>query len=153
MKEELRLSNKHNYSQYSSKRRDTESGATAVHAAKIDKPAVSKVESKVATAEVKMEVTPAPAIVEAPVAPIEPALVNENVETVSLPGTVSGVVTNCSKLNVRSEPSLFADVVCVLDVATEIKIDVAQSHNEWFKICTAAGTEGYCMRKFVKAYM
>lgn len=159
MKEELQLSNKHNYSQYSNKRRDAESGVTVAPAAKPNKPKVEnpKVEKTVtaAPAEVKMEpvAKPNPVIMEAPAAPVKPALVNETVETKSLPKTVSGVVANCSKLNVRAEPSLFADVVCVLDAETDIKIDVAQSNRDWFKIYTAIGAEGYCMRKFVNAYM
>lgn len=170
------MSNKHNYSQYSNKRRDAESGATAVQAAKPDKPKAEKPVTA-APAEVKMVVERSetaanavrersetaakpesvakskPVIMEAPAAPVKPELVKETVETKALPKTVTGVVVNCSKLNVRAEPSLFADVVCVLDAENEIKIDVAQSNREWFKINTAIGAEGYCMRKFVNAYM
>lgn len=152
MKEELQLSNKHNYSQYSNKKRDTESGAIAAQAKSVVAP------------EVKMEpvkpiesITPVepvnPVLVEETTSGILPSLVNENVETAPLPKTVTGVVANCSKLNVRAEPSLFADVVGVLDAETEFKIDVAQSNRDWFKICTAIGVEGYCMSKFVNAYM
>lgn len=140
------MSNKHNYSQYSNKNHQ---------APKNEKSVEPKTEERRNAPEVKMETVakPEPAVKPEPVKPVEPILVEETVQTVPLPKTVSGIVVDCSKLNVRSEPSLFADVVCVLDVASEIKIDVAQSHNEWFKICTAAGTEGYCMRKFVKAHM
>ena len=135
------MSNKHNYSQYSAK--------------KNEKPVAPKTEERLIAPEVKMETVakPEPTVKPEPVKPAEPILVEETVQTAPLPKTVSGIVVDCSKLNVRSEPSLFADVVCVLDVASEIKIDVAQSNNDWFKICTAAGTEGYCMRKFVKAHM
>ena len=87
--------------------------------------------------EVKMEVEP----------------VQETVDTVTLPKTVPGVVVDCAKLNIREEPSTDAEVVCVLDVMSEIKIDVAKSNNEWLKVCTATGIEGYCMRKFVDAYL
>lgn len=115
------MSNKHNYSQYSVKKKN-------------NKPA------PVNTApEVKMEV--------------KPVLMEETVDTVTLPKTVEGVVVDCAKLNVRAEPSINADIVCVLDVTSEIEINVDQSNDEWFKICTAIGAEGYCMRKFVKAYM
>lgn len=77
----------------------------------------------------------------------------ETVETVTLPKTVEGVVTGCAKLNVRAEPSVTADVVCVLNAMSEIEIDVDKSTFEWFHICTASGIEGYCMRKFVEAHM
>ena len=64
---------------------------------------------------------------------------------------VKGVVANCAKLNVRSKPSINSGVVTVLDTKTEITIDVDTSTDEWFKIRTVAGVEGYCMRKFVNA--
>lgn len=120
---------KHNYSQYSKKTSD-------------HKP-VNSIES---SPEVKMEVEPS----KTSALPVY-ELVNETVDTVTMPKTVSGVVVNCAKLNVREEPSANAEVVCVLDVMSEIKIDASKSDNEWFKICTATGVEGYCMRKFVDA--
>lgn len=78
-------------------------------------------------------------------------LVNETVETKSLPEMVEGHVTGCAKLNVRSDASLFADVVCTLDVMSEIMIDVNKSTKDWLYVCTATGIEGYCMKKFVDA--
>jgi hypothetical protein len=83
----------------------------------------------------------------------KPELVNETVETKPLPATVKGVVYGCSKLNVRAEASLFADIVCVMDVKSEVMIDVNKSDNEWFYVCTASGIEGYCLRKFVEAHL
>jgi hypothetical protein len=78
-------------------------------------------------------------------------LANETVETKSLPEMVEGVVSGCAKLNVRSDASLFADVVCTLDVMSEIMIDVNKSTKDWLYVCTATGIEGYCMKKFVDA--
>lgn len=108
---------KHNYSQYSNKKRDN------------------------SPAEVKMETAPV----------TKPVIMSEAVDTVALPKTVEGVVVNCAKLNVREEPNTEAEIVCVLDVTSEIEIDVEKSTTAWFKICTATGVEGYCMRKFVDA--
>jgi SH3-like domain-containing protein len=119
---------KHNYSQYSDKKKTNNTQSKS-------NKAVTSTIPKSSSPEVKIEVE----------------LVQETVNTVTLPKTVSGVVVNCAKLNVREEPSADADVVCVLDVMSEIKIDAAKSDNEWFKICTASGIEGYCMRKFVDA--
>lgn len=85
------------------------------------------------------------------VAPVK--MVEETVETVTLPETVEGVVVNCTKLNVRAEPAANGEIICVLDVMSEVKIDVAKSTEEWFKICTVTGVEGYCMRKFIDAYL
>lgn len=79
----------------------------------------------------------------------EIVLVEETVETVTVPEIVVGTVVGCTKLNVRENPNTAAAVLCVLDAAAEIKIDVAKSNNEWVNVLTAAGIDGYCMRKFV----
>lgn len=85
--------------------------------------------------------------------PAEVKMVVETDETVTRPETktVTGVVTKCAKLNVREQPSIDSDVVCVLDSATKIEINVAESTDEWFRVRTATGIDGYCMRKFVDA--
>lgn len=77
--------------------------------------------------------------------PIEPMEVSPEVAEV----TKNGVVTDCIKLNVRAEPSKDAEVVCVISAATELLVDEAESTEDFYKICTAAGVEGYCMRKFI----
>ena len=125
---------KHNYTQYSNKKNHNEEGNSTVKQEEfliiddlIETPVVEAIE----TPEVKMVV--------------------ETVETVTLPKIVNGFVANCTKLNVRVQPAADADVVCVLDNGTEIEINVNNSTDEWFSICTAAGIEGYCMRKFVNA--
>lgn len=76
-------------------------------------------------------------------------MVNETVETVTLPELLEGTVVGCAKLNVRAEPNITADIVCVLDNMTELAVDVANSNNEWVRVCTATGIEGYCVRKFI----
>lgn len=114
---------KHNYSQYSDKKK------TNGYQPKSSNPVTSP--------EVKMELE----------------IAQETVDTVSLPKTVTGVVVNCAKLNIREEPAADADVVCVLDVMSEIEIDVTKSDSEWLKVSTATGVEGYCMRKFVDAHL
>ena len=78
-------------------------------------------------------------------------LMDETVDTVALPETVEGVVINCAKLNVRAEPSVDADVICVLNANSEIEINVTKSTDKWFNVCTATGIEGYCMRQYVDA--
>ena len=143
----------HNYSQYSNKKRNNgKSGGANGNGANSAKP-VNNSAPKKPVSEIKMGVEH----VEAPTAnnlePVEFKLTQESVNTVSLPKTVEGVVVNCAKLNVRTEPSSDADVIYVLDVMSEIKIDVSKSNDEWFKVCTASGVDGYCMRKFVDAHL
>lgn len=60
-----------------------------------------------------------------------------------------GVVTDCIKLNVRVEPSSTADVVCEITVATKLVVYENESTDEFYKICTYSGVEGYCMKKYI----
>lgn len=133
----------HNYTQYSNK----------------PKPAVSEVKM-----ESIPEITPDvlamshndPVGEPGPIGPVgikqpEVKPVAETVETKTMPALVEGNVVGCAKLNVRSDASLFADVVCVLDVMSELMIDVNKSTKDWLYVCTATGIEGYCMKKFVDA--
>lgn len=133
---------KHNYSQYSNKNKDNRKAGVDANASDNRKAGANT------NTSAKTE-TPSYAKPQAP----EVKLVEETVNTVSLPETVAGIVANCAKLNVRAEPDLDAEIVSVLDVMSEIEIDVANSTDEWFKVCTAIGVEGYCMRKFVDAYL
>lgn len=137
-KEEIRLS-RHDYSKYSNKKYNIGEG-------KPEKRNNRVIETPV---EIKMEVE----ATETSLAHEPVEFINETVQTAALPETVTGTVINCAKLNVRATPSISADVVCVLDVTSEIEIDVAKSNREWFHVCTAAGMEGYCMRKFVEAHL
>lgn len=63
---------------------------------------------------------------------------------------VFGKVVNCSKLNIRQCPNLFANVLGCLDKDTEIEIDEDKSTNDFYAICTPAGMEGFCLKKFVE---
>ncbi len=68
--------------------------------------------------------------------------VNENT-------VVVGFVSGWGKLNVREKPSVKSKVVCVIDVETEVIIDEQESTGEFYKVCTATGVEGFCMKKFI----
>lgn len=62
---------------------------------------------------------------------------------------VVGIVTDCAKLNVREEASSASAVVAVINASTELVIIEEESTKDFFKICTASGIEGYCMKKFI----
>lgn len=62
---------------------------------------------------------------------------------------VIGVVTDCTRLNVRECPHSTAMVLGVITAATELIIIEEESTEEFYKICTSAGLEGYCMKKFI----
>lgn len=77
----------------------------------------------------------------------EAAATFEEPELVEGTPTEIGYVVDCEKLRVRKEPSKDADVVCELDKGTEVMIE--ESVNGFFKICTGAGIEGYCMAEYI----
>lgn len=73
----------------------------------------------------------------------EDTVVEETVEE------VIGVVTDCLKLNIRKEPDKDSDVVVVVTCLDELKIDPETSTDEWYAVCTVAGIEGFCMKKYI----
>jgi uncharacterized protein YgiM (DUF1202 family) len=79
---------------------------------------------------------------------VEEPVVEEVVETVAKPISV-GVVTGCSKLNIRKKANSNGDVLTVVNAKTELTIDPDYSNKEWFKVTLKDGTVGYCMKKFV----
>lgn len=121
---------KHNYSQYSNKKNKGADSNSAV------------VEKTI--------LIPADMIDDVAVVPeAAPEVEDVVVEAVNTPSTVKGVVSNCAKLNVRAYPSREADVVCVLDVTSEVEVYPEKSTYDWLCVCTVSGIEGYCMAKFV----
>lgn len=65
--------------------------------------------------------------------------------------TIIGIVSNCSKLNVREKPTKDSEVKCVLNEGTEVIIDIENSTNTWYYVTTPSGIEGYCMTQFIVA--
>lgn len=84
----------------------------------------------------------------------DPVLVDstEIAEDIRVEETVKdiiGVVTDCLKLNIRKEPDKDSDVVVVVNCLDELKIDLGNSTDDWYAVCTVTGIEGFCMKKFV----
>ena len=59
-----------------------------------------------------------------------------------------GIVTGCSKLNVRAEPNLDADVILVIEKDSEVVIDLEESTDEWYRVYVGE-EEGFCMKKYI----
>ena len=64
--------------------------------------------------------------------------------------TKNGVVCNCAKLNVREKPVAGSRVVSIIDANTELTVTTDESFGIFYKICTASGVEGYCMKDYVR---
>lgn len=62
-----------------------------------------------------------------------------------------GFVSGCEKLNVRKESSKESDVLCILEKGSEVQVDLTEDNTseEFYKIITPSGVEGYCMKKFI----
>lgn len=60
-----------------------------------------------------------------------------------------GLVANCKRLNIREGPTVDAPVICEVACQTELMIEEADSTEDFYKVCTAAGIEGFCMKKFI----
>ena len=54
---------------------------------------------------------------------------------------------NCSKLNVRKEPSVHSNPLCIVEYGT--RMEISEFNGEWVKILTPDGVPGYCMREFI----
>ena len=63
--------------------------------------------------------------------------------------TVIGVVDGCEKLNMRKDFNKESDIVTIIAKGTELTINLSESTDDFYKVCTAAGIEGYCMKKFI----
>lgn len=66
------------------------------------------------------------------------------------PKKVSGIVVNCNRLNIRTKPSINSQPVGNVTVNSEVIINLNQSNDEWLKVITKDGVEGFCMKKYVK---
>lgn len=62
---------------------------------------------------------------------------------------INGTVTNCVNLNVRKTPEFDSDVITLISVTTKVVIDEGESTEEFYKIHTASGAEGFCMKQFI----
>ena len=89
---------------------------------------------------------------------IEPAETAEAVEPIeaaepaieTTPAPKIGRVFGCTSLNVRKAPKTKAMVICTINCHAEVEIDELESTDDFYKICTASGIEGYCMKKFIR---
>lgn len=79
---------------------------------------------------------------------VEPVEVKQEskIETVK---RVTGVVTDCARLNVREFPNSNAKILGIINVSTELTIIDKDSTKEFYKVRTSDYLEGYCMKRYV----
>lgn len=108
-------------------------------------PAKTTVENEVVEETAAEEITVEEVIAEVTAT----AEVEEPVEEVVETPSKVGVVTGCEKLRVRKGPNATADVICEIAKSTAVIIDEEASSNDFYKVCTESGVEGFCMKKFI----
>ena len=84
--------------------------------------------------------------VEEVIEPVEEAI-EEVAEVEENPTEVAFGKVNCSKLNVRKEPSIHSNPLCIVEYGT--RMEISEFNGEWVKILTPDGVSGYCMREFI----
>ena len=63
---------------------------------------------------------------------------------------VYGTVVNCKNLNIRKRPTQKSDAIRIIEVDSMVQVDKSKSTADFYKVCTATGAEGYCMKQYVK---
>ena len=80
---------------------------------------------------------------------IEQSVVEEVVEEPKTDEFLDGIVHNCVKLNVRSNPSIDSDVIAVINEQDRIKVKDVDTLSEWYFIQLPNCEEGFSMKKYI----
>ena len=95
-------------------------------------------------------IEPVEETVEGVIEPVEETVeeaIEEVTEVEEKPTEVAFGKVNCSKLNVRKEPSINSVPLCIIEHGT--RMEISEFNGEWVKILTSDGVSGYCMREFI----
>lgn len=72
----------------------------------------------------------------------------EILETESILTNIKAIVTDCERLNVRSNPDINSDVLKIINNGDKLDIIDLNENSEFYKILID-NVEGYCMKKFI----
>lgn len=84
-----------------------------------------------------------------PLKKVDESAIIQNPELSKPAEPIIGIVTNCVRLNVRETPIITAKILSEVDANSKLMIDKTESTEEWFKVYTETGIEGFCMKKFI----
>lgn len=62
----------------------------------------------------------------------------------------AGTVVKCDMLNVREKPNRAAKVLEIISKGASVDVFTTESTNDWYKVSTAEGFVGYCMKEYIK---
>lgn len=71
---------------------------------------------------------------------------NDNIENNEIIGKINGY----DKLYVRKEANIDSEPVGIVSKDDDLSIDVIHSTDDFYKVYTSNGLEGYCVKNFVK---
>lgn len=80
----------------------------------------------------------------------EPEVIVPNIEDGVENNEVIGKISGFEKLYVRKEASKDSEPVGIVTDKDDLSIDVAHSTDNFYKVITSNGLEGYCVKEFVK---
>ena len=63
---------------------------------------------------------------------------------------VIGKIIEFEKLYVRKEASKYSEPVGIVTDKDDLSIDISRSTDDFYKVITSNGLEGYCVKEFVK---
>ena len=66
--------------------------------------------------------------------------------------TVYGVVCGCENLNIRSAPDATSkvNILCKVEKGSKVVVDESRSSDDWLRVCTENGIEGFCMKEYIQ---
>lgn len=76
----------------------------------------------------------------------ENATIN-NTPTVDTP--IYGTVKDCLMLNIRRKPEIDSEIKTVVNAGSKLLIDDKTEFDDWFKVTTETGIEGFCMKDYI----
>ena len=80
----------------------------------------------------------------------EPEVIVPNIENNVENNEVIGKISGFEKLYVRKEASKDSEPVGIVTDKDDLSIDIARSTDDFYKVITSNGLEGYCVKEFVK---
>lgn len=63
---------------------------------------------------------------------------------------VTGTVVNCERLNVRKTPELGNNILGDILSGRKVQVNMDESTDQYYKICSETGLDGYCMKGYIK---
>lgn len=80
----------------------------------------------------------------------EPEVIVPNIEDGVENNEVIGKISGFEKLYVRKEANIDSEPIGVVTDKDDLSIDISHSTNDFYKVITSNGLEGYCVKEFVK---